>query len=174
MLQSATTVTTPNSSGSHTTGVAVSGGNSGNAGHKGQAKDWRFARLPSPKLPGFQAPETQEALFKWGMRDAMYIEKFTFDAHLAGWEVRAFVAAFFAEPQVTGHLRVLGRGGGWGRMPVASSSAAGGEPKPEQGVGLEEMEHTVTSLAFFDRISEGGKRGWGGEGWARTPLPAFT
>jgi hypothetical protein len=118
--------------------------------------DWRFNYLPQPALPGFQDKATQDSLFQWGLRDNMYCAKFTFDAHLPEWEVDQFVQDFFACPQVCASLKVLNGSGAWGKM----QPTPGALDATEQRVVVQRMAHTVTSLAFFDKIHEHG--GWNG------------
>ena len=111
------------------------------------------------------------------------ITKFTFDAHLAEWEGEAFVDAFFAHPHVTGHLRLLRPSGSWGPMPCVRSTASAaaaaecahpgpGESEHASSLSLDRvqrlpMAHSVTSLAFFDRIAAHGMGlVWPGPSWA--------
>ncbi|KAJ3349479.1 hypothetical protein HDU83_000544 [Entophlyctis luteolus] len=85
--------------------------------------------------------DVQACLFKWGMKDHLYLKRFAFDQKLNEWDLDRFVLEFFNNPNVNPHLRVLGTKDRWGTLGKVNS------------VEKEETLHSVTSLTFFDRLS---------------------
>jgi hypothetical protein len=68
---------------------------------KSQGKSFKFQELHS-RFPGFGHKDTQELLFKWGMKENCYIKKYTFDQHFQPYLIDNFLDDFFnqAKPRI--------------------------------------------------------------------------
>ena len=108
-------------------------------------KKFNFHHVDSASFPGFQSKQMQANLFKWGMQDHTYLERFTYDSFFQPHDIDAFVLDFFNDPNVNGFIRVLGSQDRWGTIGRVSA------------VEKEETLHSVTSLSFFDRLYEHGQ-----------------
>jgi hypothetical protein len=65
-----------------------------------------FSYIERATLPGFNDKEIQENLFKWGMKEHMYLKRFSYDHYLNPLEIDEFLLQFFNDPTVNPHIRV--------------------------------------------------------------------
>ncbi|KAJ3173440.1 hypothetical protein HDU87_007601 [Geranomyces variabilis] len=105
---------------------------------------FRFTPIDDYRAAGFHSKEVQELLFKWGMQDHAWLRKFTYDAHFQPYELDAFLLALFNDAGAGQAMRVLGTRDRWARLGAVTR------------VDAEPTTHTVTSLAFFDKLVPGG------------------
>ena len=68
---------------------------------------FRFSHIERATLPGFNDKEIQENLFKWGMKEHMYLKRFSYDQYLNPLEIDEFILQFFNDPAVNPHIRVI-------------------------------------------------------------------
>ncbi|KAJ3192055.1 hypothetical protein HK101_007114 [Irineochytrium annulatum] len=101
---------------------------------------FKFVLLENAKFSGFGDKETQELLYKWGMRDHCYLKRFSYDQVLQAYQIKDFLLDFFNDPNSNPHLKVLGTMDRWGNLGKVRS------------VDFTTTHHTVTSLSFFDRL----------------------
>ncbi|KAJ3010277.1 hypothetical protein HKX48_007499 [Thoreauomyces humboldtii] len=80
------------------------------------------------------------------MQDHAYLQKYTYDQHMQPYELSRFLVDLVNDPSVNPHVRVLGTKDRWCTLGTVSA------------VHTEPTSHTVTTLAFFDRLRpvEGG------------------
>ncbi|KAJ3033366.1 hypothetical protein HDV00_006474 [Rhizophlyctis rosea] len=76
------------------------------------------------------------------MNEHMYLKRFTYDKPVPEYDMDTFLLDFFNDPNVNPHLRVLGTMDRWGTMGKVTS------------IQKEKTAHTVTSLSFFDKLTE--------------------
>ncbi|KAJ3114440.1 hypothetical protein HK100_001660 [Physocladia obscura] len=103
---------------------------------------FKFVWMEKAKLEGFSDKDVQASLFKWGMQDHMYIKRFGFDRDLHAYDdVNSFLLDFFNDGEVNSHLKAMGTKDRWCTLGRVTR------------IEKEETLHTVTSLAFFDRLT---------------------
>ncbi|KAI9324690.1 hypothetical protein DFJ73DRAFT_232367 [Zopfochytrium polystomum] len=105
---------------------------------------FHFSNRPNAKFAGFHSNDLQELLFKWGMTDHCYMKTFSYNRFLENYETEKFILDFFNDPDVNPNLPVLGTKDRWSTLGKVKS------------VTKEACKHTVTSLAFFDRLQTNG------------------
>ncbi len=78
------------------------------------------------------------------MQDHIQLVKFSYDQFFQPYQIDAFLVDFLNDARVQGVFKVLGSGDSWGRLGRVTK------------INKEEMEHSVTSLDFFDRLQDQG------------------
>ena len=79
-----------------------------------------------------------------GMQEHLYLKRFSYDQFLQAYQVDRFLVDFFNDPNVQPLLQVLCSGERWGRLGKVDS------------IQKEELNHSITSLDFFDRLKDHG------------------
>eukprot|EP01137_Pigoraptor_chileana_P013944 Opistho-2@68024 len=97
------------------------------------------------KSPVLNTKERKELLQKWYMLHSMKYWKFCFDEHFQTYQMDTFIKDFFSDPVVQHTLRVMSSGGSWASLC----------PNPKS-IAKEDVPCTLTSMDFFDRLSESG------------------
>ncbi len=78
------------------------------------------------------------------MKEHMYMHKFSYDKYLNAYEMDKFLVDFVNDPNVQSQMRVLSPQDTWGKMGKVAR------------LDYEEIQTTVTSMHFFDRLKEQG------------------
>ncbi|ORX85063.1 hypothetical protein BCR32DRAFT_290923 [Anaeromyces robustus] len=112
--------------------------------NKEEKIQFRFTYLPNAKFPGFEAKETKEYFEKWGLAGHTYVERFSYDEYFQPYQIDTFLKNFFNTPEVRSVLKVYSSMDKWGHLGDVSN------------IQFEELNKTVTSLDFFDKLEQNG------------------
>ncbi|KAJ3391260.1 hypothetical protein HDU92_009120 [Lobulomyces angularis] len=103
-------------------------------------KKYTFIYDDQAKFAGFNSRLVQDGLFRWGMKENIYLKRFRYDQPLHSFQLKDFITEFFNSPEVNPHIKTKCSQDRWGTLGKVS------------GVLMEETSHSVTSLDFFDVI----------------------
>ncbi|XP_064615607.1 cilia- and flagella-associated protein 300-like isoform X2 [Liolophura sinensis] len=105
------------------------------------AAKYNFQYLAGKKCKTLEDKDTQEYLMKWSMKDRICVQTFSFDQPFQAYQKKDFVLDFMKDPTVLANLRLLTSSGKWQSVGTAATS-----------VKIEDMNCSVLSLSFFDRL----------------------
>ncbi|ELT98022.1 hypothetical protein CAPTEDRAFT_204568 [Capitella teleta] len=104
-----------------------------------------FHFLEGREFPSIDCKETQELLLKWSMKGRLVAQAFSFDQAFQTYEKDAFTLAFFQDPEVIHHLKVVSSSGSLTTLGATAKS-----------VSVDQIPCTQLSMSFFDRLQENG------------------
>jgi hypothetical protein len=111
-------------------------------GTKEQAKYTFTCDESSKSFSGFNSLKIQDNLAKWGMKDNMYMARFHYDQVFREQydSIDSFLLQFFNSQNVNATLKTKASNSGWGSLGAV------------EGIKLEKINATSTSLDVFDRL----------------------
>eukprot|EP00112_Aurelia_sp_Birch-Aquarium-sp1_P002141 Seg1232.10 transcript_id=Seg1232.10/GoldUCD/mRNA.D3Y31 product="Cilia- and flagella-associated protein 300" protein_id=Seg1232.10/GoldUCD/D3Y31 len=112
----------------------------------GMAKTFKFHFVDNKTFASFAAKSTQEFFLKWGLKERMVVQMFSYDLYFQESEKGKFAMDFFKDPDVQTNLKVPSRSNTMGPI---------GDQKPTR-VDVQVIPSTVTNMEFFDRIYRDG------------------
>uniref|UniRef100_H2ZFX6 Cilia- and flagella-associated protein 300 n=1 Tax=Ciona savignyi TaxID=51511 RepID=H2ZFX6_CIOSA len=108
-----------------------------------EENSFKFTYLPK-QLPTFSTKDFTTYFEKWYLKDRIRAWKFSFDKGFQHYKKEQFIQDFFKDENVLANIQVMSATGGWGSLASAHE------------VSSEELNCTVTSLNFFDKLKEEG------------------
>lgn len=112
----------------------------------GVQKTFAFRAIQNKTFSAFDAKSTQELLSKWGLKDRMRIQIFSYDKYFQDYDKEHFVRDFFDDQAVKDTLQVASTTNTW--RPI-------GDLQPTKA-DIEIIKCSVTNMEFFDRIYQEG------------------
>ncbi|XP_071989069.1 cilia- and flagella-associated protein 300 [Engystomops pustulosus] len=110
----------------------------------GSGSKFTFHPLPNRTFSFLENRDTRELLTKWSMNGRITAQAFRYDQYFQSYQKDVFVLAFFQDPNVTSHLKLLtGSSGQW--------TALGTNVKK---IEAREVPCTHLSMSLFDRLQE--------------------
>ncbi|CAI9591623.1 unnamed protein product [Staurois parvus] len=98
-----------------------------------------FRPLPERTFSFLEKTDTRELLTKWSMNGRLMAQVFFYDQYFQPYQKDDFVLAFFQDPNVVSHLKVLSSSGQW--------TALGSKVEK---VDVKEVPCTQLSMSLFD------------------------
>ncbi|XP_018427469.1 PREDICTED: uncharacterized protein C11orf70 homolog, partial [Nanorana parkeri] len=103
------------------------------------APSFTFHPLPSRAFNFLEKRDTRELLTKWSMNGRLTAQVFSYDQYFQPYQKDDFVLAFFQDPNVISHLKVLSGSGEWTTL-----------GKKVEKVEVKEVPCTQLSMSLFD------------------------
>ncbi|KAM5181090.1 cilia- and flagella-associated protein 300 [Mantella aurantiaca] len=101
-----------------------------------------FHPLPNRTFSFLERRDTRELLTKWSMNGRLTAQVFSYDQYFQPYQKDDFVLAFFQDPNVISHLKVLSGSGQWTTL-----------GNRVEKVVVKEIPCTQLSMSLFDRLS---------------------
>nr|XP_002132152.1 cilia- and flagella-associated protein 300-like isoform X1 [Ciona intestinalis] len=108
-----------------------------------EEESYKFTYLPKT-LPTLCSKDFKQYFEKWYLKDRLRAWCFSFDKSFQHYRKEKFVHDFFHDEVVLANIQAMSPSGAWGYV------------APADNVAIEELNSTVTSLNFFDKLKNEG------------------
>ncbi|XP_029633935.1 cilia- and flagella-associated protein 300-like isoform X2 [Octopus sinensis] len=112
--------------------------------NSGEITCFTFRHVPGKTFSFTENKDNCDFLMKWGMKDTLKIQLFSFDQAFQSYQYKTLINSFFNNPTIISNLEICSANG-WSRLGQKASK-----------VDIEIVPCTLLSMEFFDRLKENG------------------